>query len=89
MSTIDETHPDQGILCSKDFCIDLIQLIPAQVIVAVSSRTGKIGFSHPVFLKSGEHLLCILLRNRIDTGKSSAQISLSLTAQRSHLITNL
>ena len=86
MGTVDELYPDKSGLCAKKIGIDLMQLVPAKVIIAVAGGAGKIAIRHPVVLKGSQHPLGIFLGYGIDAGKFINQLPLGLITQGTHFI---
>ena len=81
MGAVDKLNSHQCGLGAKEVGIDLIQLIPAQVIVTIAGGTGKIAIGYPVFLKGGQHTLGVFLGDGVDPSKFLCQLPLSLIAQ--------
>ena len=69
MGSVDELNPDQGVFGAEDIGVDLIQLVPALVVIAVTGGAGKVTLSHPVLLKRGKHLTGILLCDSVNAVK--------------------
>ena len=89
MGAVDKADTDQGVLRAKNVGVNLLQLVPAQIVVTITGGAGKVGFCYTVLLKRRQDLLRIFLRNGIDTGKLLSQVSLSLPAQGSDPVTYL
>ena len=70
-------------------CVNLIQLIPAQVVVAVAGGASKVGVGHPVVLERLQHPLGILLGDSVNAGKLLPQLGLGLLTQLTHLLANV
>ena len=81
---VDKLEAHQGVLRAEQVRVDLIQLVPAQVIVPVTRSPGKIALRHPVLLERRQHPLAVGLGNGVDPGKLSAQLPVRLTGQRAH-----
>ena len=86
VGTVDKLNPDQGVLRAENIGVDLIQFIPAQVVISVAGGAGKISLGHPVLLKRGEHLAGVLLRDCVNAVKLGPQIGLSLGGQGQNLV---
>ena len=56
----------QGGLGVEDVGIDLLQLFPAYVVVAIAGGGGKAGGGNLVFLHGKEHLALVVLRHAVD-----------------------
>ena len=69
VGTVDELNAHQGGLGAEDLGVDLVQLVPAQVVVAVAGGTGEVGVGHPVGLEGVQHPGGVLLGDGVDTGK--------------------
>ena len=89
MGAVDELHPHQGVLRAENIGVNLIQGVPAQVVIAVAGGAGEVGLRHPVLLEGGEHLLRILLRHRVNAGELLRQVRLGLGGQGTDLVTDL
>ena len=81
MSAVDKLDPHQGGLGAEEIGIDLVQLVPAQVVVAVSGRPGKIVLRHAVFLERAQHPLGVLCRNGVNMSKPLGKLRHGLVAQ--------
>ena len=81
MGAVDELEPHQSGLCSEQLGIDLVQLVPAQVVIAIAGGAGEIALRHPVLLKGGQHPGGVLLGNGIDAGKLLGQLGLGPAPQ--------
>ena len=89
MGAVDELHPHQGIFGAEQLREDLIQLVPAEIVIAVAGGPGKIGLRHPVLLKSGQDLAGVLLRDGINAVELVPQPGLRLGCQGHYFFTNL
>ena len=69
VGAVDELDAYQGRLSAEEVGVDLVQLVPAQVVVAVAGGAGEVSVGHPVLLKGGQHPGGILLGNGVDAGK--------------------
>ena len=81
MGAIDKLNPHQRVLGAEQIGVNLVQLIPAQIVIAVSGGTGKIVFRHPVLLERRQHPLGIGLGNGVNTGKLLSKPLLRLSGQ--------
>ena len=77
MGAVHKPDAHQGVLGAEDIGIDLLQLVPAQVVVAVAGGAGKIALGHMVLLEGGQDLLGVDLRNGVDPVKLFSQFRLS------------
>ena len=57
----------------KHVGVDLLQLLPAHVVVAVASGGGETGRVHPVFLEGGKNLGLVVLRHGVDGGEAAGE----------------
>ena len=89
MGAVDELDAHQSGLGAEDLGIDLVQLVPAQVVVAVAGGAGKVGVGHPVVLEGLQHPLGVLLGDGVDAVKLLPQLGLGLLPQASHLLANV
>ncbi len=89
MGAVDELYPHQGVLGVEEVGEDQVQGIPAQIVVAVASGAGEVGFRHPVLLESGQHLLGVLLGNGVDAGELLRQVGLGLSRQGFYFVADL
>ena len=89
MGAVDEADADQGVLGAEDLGVDLLQLVPAQVVIAVAGGTGEVCLRHPVLLEGRQDLLGILLGDGVNALELRAQIGLGLPAQRPDPVTDL
>ena len=89
MGAVDELQPHQGVLGVKEVGIDLVQLVPADIVVAVAGGPGKVALRDPMPLKGGEYLLGIRLRNGVDAVKVIPHLCLRLAGQRQNTCANL
>ena len=69
VGTVDELDAYQGGLGAEDLGVDLVQLVPAQVVVAVAGGTGEVGVCYPMGLEGVQHPGGVLLGDGVDTGK--------------------
>ena len=81
MGAVNELDAHQCGLGAEDIGVDFVQLVPAQVIVAVASGAGKIAICHPVLLKGSQHPGGVLLGDGVNAGKFLGQLALGLVAQ--------
>ena len=84
MGSVDKLDAHQRLLRAEDLGIDLVQLVPSLIVVAIAGGTGKIALGHAVILEGGEHLAGVLLRNGINAGKLLCQAGLGLGGQGEH-----
>ena len=89
VGAVDKLDAHQSGLCAEEVGVDLIQLIPPQVVVAIAGGAGKISVSHPVLLEGGQHPCGVLLRDGIDPGKFLCQLTLSLAAKGCYTVVYL
>ena len=89
VGAVDELDAHQGGLRAEELGIDLVQLVPAQVVIAVAGGAGKISLRHPVILEGLQHPDGIFLRNGVDAVKLLSQVLLRLTAQGADPLTDL
>ena len=69
MGAIDKADSHQRILRAEEVGVDEIQLIPAQIVIAVAGGTGKVTLRHPVLPEGGQHPVGVVLRDGVDAGK--------------------
>ena len=81
VGAVDKLDAHQGGLSTEEVGVNLVQLIPAQVVVAVAGSAGEITVGHPVLLKSGQHPGGVLLGDGVNAGKFLGQLALGLVAQ--------
>ena len=81
MSSVDKLQADQRRLRSKEIGVNLIQLVPPQIVVAVAGGSGKIGLRHPMLLECRQNTSGIFLGNGVNTVKLLSQLSLRLVPQ--------
>ena len=62
--------PNQGILCVKNLCVDLLQRISAQIVVAVTGGAEQAGLTYLTVLHRLHHLQLIVFCHLIDPGKT-------------------
>ena len=89
MGAVDELHPHQGVLGAENVGVDLIQGVPAQIVVAVAGGAGEVGLRHPVFLEGRQHLAGVLLRNGVDAAELLGQLRLGLGSQGQNFVAYL
>ena len=89
VGAVDKLNPHQSGLGAKQAGIDLVQFIPAQIVVAVAGGAGKISVGNPMLLKGRQHPCGILPCNGVDTGKFPGQLFLGLDAQRFYTVVEL
>ena len=78
MGTIDELDPHQSRLRTKEVGVDLIQFIPAQIVVTIAGSPGKISLCYSVILERRQDPGGILFRNSIYSGELLSQLLLCL-----------
>ena len=76
VGAVDKPEAHQGVLGAEDLGVDLLQLVPAQVVVAVAGGPGKIALGHMVLLERGQDLLGVALRDGVDPVKLFSQFRL-------------
>ena len=86
VGAVDELQPNQSGLRPEQLGVDLVQLVPAQVVIAIAGGAGEIALRHPVLLKGGQHPGGILLGDGVDAGKLLGQLGLRPAAQRFHIL---
>ena len=69
VGAVDELDAHQGGLGAEDLGVDLVQLVPAQVVVAVAGGAGEVGVGHPVGLEGVQHPGGVLLGDGVDAGE--------------------
>ena len=69
VSAVDELDAHQGRLGAEQVGVDLVQLVPAQVVIPVPGCAGKVPLCHPVLLERGQHPGGVLLGNGVDACK--------------------
>ena len=89
VGTVDELDAHQGGLGAEDLGVDLVQLVPAQVVITIAGGAGKVPLRHPVGLEGVQHPGGVLLRHGVDAGKLILQFLLGLAAQSSYFLTDL
>ena len=89
MGAVDELQAHQGVLSAEDVGVDLIQGVPAQIVVAVAGGAGEVGLRHPVFLEGRQHLAGVLLRNGVDAAELPGQLRLGLGSQGQNFVAYL
>ena len=89
MGAVDKLDAHQSGLGAEDLGVDFVQLIPAQVVIAVAGGAGKVGIGHPVVLECLQHPLGVLLGDGVNAGKLLPQLGLGLLAQLTHLLANV
>ena len=78
MGAVDELDAHQGVLGAEDLGVDLIQGVPTQVVIAVPSGAGEVGFRHSMVLEGGQHLLAVVFRHGVDVGELSTDVRFRL-----------
>ena len=89
VGAVDKLDAHQSGLGAENLGIDLIQLISAQVVVAVTGGADKVSVGHPVGLERLQHPLGVLLSDGVNAGKLLPQLGLGLLAQLTHLLANV
>ena len=89
VGAVDKLDSHQGGFGAEDLGVDFVQLVPAQVVVAVAGGTGKVGIGHPAVLERLQHPLGVLLGDSVNAGKLLPQLGLGLLAQLTHLLANV
>ena len=69
MGAVDELAAHQCGFCTEHLGVDLLQLIPAQVVVAIAGGTTKAGVAHPVVPERLQHFGGVLKGHLLDGGK--------------------
>ena len=69
VGAVDELDAYQSRLGAENLGVDLVQLVPAQVVVAVAGSAGEVGVGHSVGLEGVQHPGGVLLGDGVDTGK--------------------
>ena len=54
--------------------IDPLQIVPAEIVIAVASGCGEAGGGDPVLLHRPQHLCLIMLRDLVDGGEAVFQL---------------
>ena len=89
MGAIDKLDAYQGGLSAKELGVDFIQLIPAQIIIAIAGCAGKVSLSYSMILKCLQYPLCVLLGNGVNTCKLLSKFLLCPVPQGPDFLTNL
>ena len=72
MGAVDKADAHQRRLGAEDLGVDLIQGLPAQIVIAVAGGAGKAGVRDPGVLEGLHHPEGILLRHSVDLSKALA-----------------
>ena len=78
MGAVDELQADQGVLRTKQAGIDLVQLVPPQVVVTVPCGSREIRLRHPVLLEGRQHPPAVGLGDGVNPGELRPQSLLRL-----------
>ena len=74
MGAIDELDANQSGLGAEEVGVDLVQLVPAQVVVAVAGGSGEVVLRHTVVLEGAQDPLGILGGDSVDMGELLGQL---------------
>lgn len=86
MGAIDKADAYQSVLSTEQLGVDLVQLVPSQIVVAIARSTGKIALRHPVGLKGSQHPLGVMLSHGINMGELLLDFHLRLGGQSAHTV---
>ena len=89
VGAIDKPDAHQGILGAKQMGIDLVQLVPAQVVIAITSGSGKIALRHSIPAEGVQHSQGVGLSHCINAGKLLFQRLLCPAGQGAQLLRKL
>ncbi len=78
VGAVDELQADQGVLRTKQAGIDLVQLVPPQVVVTVPCGSGEIRLRHPVLLEGRQDPPAVGLGDGVNPGELRPQPLLRL-----------
>ena len=76
VGTVHKADAHKGGLRPEDLGIDLIQGLPAQVVIAIAGGAGKAGLGHLVVLKGLHDPAGVLLGQSVDLGKAGGDARL-------------
>ena len=78
-------RPDERSLRVEDFCVDLLQGIPAQIVIPVACRSSEAGLADPAGLHSVNDLQLIEFGRFVDLVKTVLQTGADFVAERKHI----
>ena len=81
MGPVLEPQAHQGALRPEDLCEDLLQGLPAQIIVAVARGPGKASLADPVLPEGLQHLFRIFFRDPVDLPEAGKDALLGFPGQ--------
>ena len=81
MGSVHEAQAHQGALRAENIRPDLIQGLPAQVVIPVAGGTGKAGFADPMLPEGRHNAPGALLRNGVDLPEAGLDARLGLPGQ--------
>ena len=89
MGAVDKPNAHQGVLGAKQVGVNLVQLIPAQIVIAIASGPGKIALRHAILAEGIQHPQSVGLCHGINAGKLFFQRLFSPAGQGTQLFRKL
>ena len=89
VGAVDKLDAHQGGFGAEELGIDLVQFVPAQVVVAVAGGAGEVPLGHPVVLEGLQHPLGVVLGDGVNAGKFLKKLLLGPVPKGTDLLANL